>query len=589
VDILQVGGTEEYFYYVMELADDLNEECRMGSAESSGPGLEPKALSYVPRTLRSELKGRGRLPPAECVSIGLAICSALGHLHRRGLVHRDVKPSNIIFVEGVPKLADIGLVAETSEARSFVGTEGFIPPEGPGSPQADLYSLGKALYEISTGHNRRDFPALPRDVAAQEPGGSDADLNSKSKIENSKSEIDEAAFLELNVVVVKACKTDLRGRYQGAEEMQADLELLQQGRSVKLKRAAERKWSLVKRFGLPGAVLVVVAALLFTSASKRGKGPNPEAVRLYKLGRWHVAQVTDDSLRKAEDFLNQAIEKDPTYAAPYITLFELNAWKVRDEEQIKSNKAIASRLMAINPKLAEAHAALSWVSYCDGDWQGALQQISEAEKLDPNYIYGHGFHCYYLSLLGRVPEAKGKARLGQLQDPTSRILATIGGFPFVAAREYDQAIAQFRKAIDLDPGFARAHTWLGKALEAKGQYSAAIDEFEKSDLLSGEEEAKARAEAHALREALKVGSTGYWQKALELEQAAEAEPMRMNLSRTARWSVPGIYAKLGDKKKALELLEEDGRNDFLKLDPLYESLREEPRFKDLLKKNGLEN
>src|ERR1019366_3971741 len=77
------------------------------------------------------------------------------------LVHRDIKPSNIIFVNGVPKLADIGLVAEVNEARSFVGTEGFIPPEGPGTEQADVYGLGKVLYEASTGKDRHEFPDLP--------------------------------------------------------------------------------------------------------------------------------------------------------------------------------------------------------------------------------------------------------------------------------------------------------------------------------------------------------------------------------------------------------------------------------------------
>jgi TolB-like protein len=87
--------------------------------------------------LRAEQLRLGRLPIVECVRIGRLLASALAHLHRHNLVHRDVKPSNIIFVEGQPKLADIGLVADVSEARSFVGTEGFIPPEGPGTPQAD--------------------------------------------------------------------------------------------------------------------------------------------------------------------------------------------------------------------------------------------------------------------------------------------------------------------------------------------------------------------------------------------------------------------------------------------------------------------
>src|SRR5437762_12340571 len=119
---------------------------------------------YAPRTLSHDLTKRRRLPIGECVRNGAAIASALGFLHRHKLIHRDIKPSNIIFVNGVPKLADIGLVADLSEAKSFVGTLGYIPPEGPGKPQADLYSLGKVLYEMSTGKDRQDFPQLPANL-----------------------------------------------------------------------------------------------------------------------------------------------------------------------------------------------------------------------------------------------------------------------------------------------------------------------------------------------------------------------------------------------------------------------------------------
>jgi serine/threonine protein kinase len=161
------------FYYVMELADDANAECGTRNPELNAgvslhiPHSEIRTPhSYAPRTLRAELKSRGALPADDVIALGLKLTAALAHLHAQGLVHRDVKPSNIIFVNGVPKLADVGLVAASDEARSFVGTEGFIPPEGPGTPQADLYSLGIVLYMITTGKSHRDFPEPPADLAS---------------------------------------------------------------------------------------------------------------------------------------------------------------------------------------------------------------------------------------------------------------------------------------------------------------------------------------------------------------------------------------------------------------------------------------
>src|SRR3954466_8151859 len=150
VDLLQVGRDDVagYFYYVMELADDAN---ALAPLAGSASHLTREALnSYGPRTFAYEVKHRGRLPLNECIEIGLSLTDALAHLHGHKLVHRDIKPSNIVFVGAMPKLADVGLVVAMSDARSFVGTEGFIPPEGPGTPAADLYSLGILLYVLST-------------------------------------------------------------------------------------------------------------------------------------------------------------------------------------------------------------------------------------------------------------------------------------------------------------------------------------------------------------------------------------------------------------------------------------------------------
>ena len=153
VNILHVGrGAEEsaFYYYVMELGDDVHGEGEVNPVE------------YEPRTLRTDmLRASGSpLPTDFCIETGLRLAEALAELHERGLTHRDVKPSNVIFVEGKAKLADIGLVA-AKDQRTFVGTEGFVPPEGPGSEQADIYGLGKVLYEMATGMDRLQFPELP--------------------------------------------------------------------------------------------------------------------------------------------------------------------------------------------------------------------------------------------------------------------------------------------------------------------------------------------------------------------------------------------------------------------------------------------
>src|SRR3989441_9404742 len=195
VNILHVGQNVKggYFYYIMELGDDL----------TTGQNINPRF--YVPKTLAKEVALRGRLPLSECVQLGLWLSAALDSLHSHALVHRDVKPSNIIFVNGVPKLADIGLVADINEARSYVGTEGFIPPEGPGSAQADIYGLGKVLYEISTGKDRHDFPEPPTLLA---------DLRDRQEL------------LELDEIIQRACASDPRQRYQSAAAMHEDLLLL---------------------------------------------------------------------------------------------------------------------------------------------------------------------------------------------------------------------------------------------------------------------------------------------------------------------------------------------------------------------------
>jgi serine/threonine protein kinase len=228
LNILHVGRGQDGFYYLMELADD------------QGRGQEIDEGSYAPRTLRSELLQHGRLPYGQCLEIGVQLATALQHLHDHGLVHRDIKPSNIVFVAGIPKLADIGLVARAEATLSFVGTEGYLPPEGPGTRQADIFSLGKVLYELSTGQDRQQFPEMPTNIASLE---------------------DRHQIAELNQVVLKACHPDPKQRYQSAAELQSDLALLQSGQSVTRVRQMEQRLRIVQRAGAFVTALTAVIAL----------------------------------------------------------------------------------------------------------------------------------------------------------------------------------------------------------------------------------------------------------------------------------------------------------------------------------------
>lgn len=226
--LLHAGRSDDagFFYYVMELADDA----------TLGRTIEPE--HYVPLTLRELRHRRGQLPIGEVVGLAVALCRALASLHAAGLVHRDIKPSNVVLVGGVPKLADVGLVAAASEGLTFVGTEGYVPPEGPGAPAADVYSLGKVIYELATGLDRNDYPRLP------------AALGSRP---------DRKELLELNEVVIRACDPRPEKRYSDAAGLLDELLLLQAGKSVRRLRAAERSVGRALRLAAALALVATVA------------------------------------------------------------------------------------------------------------------------------------------------------------------------------------------------------------------------------------------------------------------------------------------------------------------------------------------
>ena len=197
VDFVSRKKRQGFFYYVMELGDS-----RVPGWEQNPKLYRPRDLAYV----RKEAPGY-RLPIEECARIGMALSDALHFIHQQNLTHRDIKPSNIFFVNGRPKLGDVGLVSDVKPAgaeQTWVGTPGFMPPapEAPGTIQADVYALGMVLYVTSTGREPARFPELSATLV--------------EKTEHNQ-------FTEWNRIVLKACHPDQAQRYANAAELHSDL------------------------------------------------------------------------------------------------------------------------------------------------------------------------------------------------------------------------------------------------------------------------------------------------------------------------------------------------------------------------------
>jgi tetratricopeptide (TPR) repeat protein len=440
VNVLQIGRNDQagYFYYIMELADD-------ASVERFGAPINP--ATYKPKTL-GEVGRHGRLPLEQCVQIVLGVTSSLAHLHRNGLVHRDIKPSNILIINGIPKLADIGLVAGINEARSFVGTEGFIPPEGPGKPQADLYSLGKVLYEIGTGKDRHDFPDLPADL---------------------RDSAEQSGFAEVNEIILKACASEVAQRYRSAEEMQADLSLLQQGKSVKQKRVNEGRWALAKRLGLSAVVLaalvVVLLPLLRQWQTQRPMGP--KVLKLYTDGQVALRNGTAKDMDMAIPLLEQALaldENNPKIHAALAWAYEKKFFffaPTNRELDVKAGNAL-HRARQLGPNLPETHFANGYMLWYRPDGKG--------------FQHEQAIYCYR-----RVFEAKPRVAQESplLAAESHQQLAVV----YLHIGLMDEALAEAKKALAIDSVASRLHYNGGLVALHRGDYQQAEEELRRGDVM----------------------------------------------------------------------------------------------------------
>jgi serine/threonine protein kinase len=570
LSLFHIGSNhaEGYFYYVMELADNIG-----------------TVADYVSRTLRADL-ANGRMSSDRVLDIALALTEALGHLHQNGLVHRDVKPSNIIFVNGRPKLADIGLVTDASDSRSIVGTEGYLPPEGPGTPQADIFALGKVLYEISTGLDRRMFPDLPTQLKEWPDGG---------------------AVLELNEVVLKACGSNAYGRYPTCEKMLADLKLLSEGRSIQRRRTREQWLGAFKKAGLALTVPAVVAAAFFfgtrqlASPDYSGDGPpstNKEATILCEKGLLIVRGDNYRQLADAYTNFHKAIDLDPIYARPYIGLMEL--WREdipgvprASQEEMR---LLASQLRKLAPHSAARYYAESVVNWFDWNYPQAEKCLLEAIKSNPRYEPAHTLYGFMLCMWGRPIESRAQLEIGSSIAPAKITSYLTIGQTYYVQRDYTNAIAWEKKALELEPHHSVAFYTIATAYQAMGDYSKALDNFELELDYEGGDDSLSKREFGELRQAVAArGPRGYWEE--RWRQVEQTPSWGMWGDRSEYWKAV-IQIHLGNTNAALNFLVQScdrrecrgGSSEpplgFVLLDESWDGLHNDPRFKAILDKIG---
>jgi TolB-like protein/tetratricopeptide (TPR) repeat protein/DNA-binding winged helix-turn-helix (wHTH) protein len=314
----------------------------------------------------------------------------------------------------------------------------------------------------------------------------------------------------------------------------------------------------------------------------------PEAYEDYLKGRYFWNKRTEDGLRKSIDYFRQAISLDPKFAVAYAGLADSYSILGSDvlPAGVASSKAhiAATKALELDPTIAEGYAELALVEfYYDWDWTRSEQEFRRAIELNPNYAIAHQWYSYYLSAMGRFPEALEEARKAQQIDPLSLSINTTLAGRYRDLRQYAQAIDLGRRTLELDPNFVPAHIALGAVYEEQGTWPQAISEYQKAVELS-QNSPPALASlgcAYAL-----AGNQDDARKILA--RLREASKRRY----VSAFDMAVVFAAVGDQDRAFGWLEKayaerESQMAFLNMTRRLDRLRSDPRFADLLQRMGL--
>ncbi|MEP6718431.1 MAG: protein kinase [bacterium] len=313
-----------------------------------------------------------------------------------------------------------------------------------------------------------------------------------------------------------------------------------------------------------------------------------EAYQLYLKGRFYWNKRTAEDLKKAIELLTAATEKDPNFALAYVALADCYA--VLSEyagtptsETLPRSKAYAERALAIDAQLAEPHATLGSINDDSWQWGDAEKEYKRAIELNPNYPTAYHWYSILLKTLGRNDEAAAMIKRAQELDPLSSVIGVNVSRMYQLQNNHEASIENSLKIIELDPNFGPAYEYLALSYLKRGQHAEAIAAAQKAVDLTN-------------RSGIAVGDLGFvyavaGKRAEAIDKIKELEEKYTRKEAVGQY-IAAAYVGLGDKDKAFEWLEKDfqarnGKLSEIRWQMQFEPLRDDPRFKDLMKRIGL--
>ncbi|HSE24013.1 MAG TPA: winged helix-turn-helix domain-containing protein [Pyrinomonadaceae bacterium] len=369
--------------------------------------------------------------------------------------------------------------------------------------------------------------------------------------------------------------------------------------SAKLLRASDGKQLWAERFdekftdifAVQDVIAEKVAAALkirLGGNQKKHSTENVEAYQLYMKGRYHLAKGKPPDIRTGISYFQQAIEIDPGYARAYVGLSQAYGvlgifGEMPPSEAFPKARAAEQKALEIDDTLSEAHAARCMgLFWSDWDWHAAERECLEALKINPNNAESHGYFAIVLSNTGRHIEALAEAKRARELNPLDLGISALEGQYLLHAGRTDEALIQLKKLLELEPNFPMSHLFAASAYIEKGMFDEAIAESRKEYELSGRNDIPFGMYALA--------------KSGKRDEASAALKELLRLSETkyvSPYNIALIYNALDERERAFEWLEKayerrDPKMTFLKVEPKWNNLRNEPRFIDLMKRMKLQ-